>query len=356
MALTTAATIGNSEIIELLELYLEAARKNRFGHVAISMVGHPNIACTDFAGDITLEVQERKAIDLLQQKLKYSIDGWTRPALDDRLDASYVCYNIANGPLGFDFLIWLIDAEMTRIREGAPSPLRVGFWMGHDSGRVTDTERRRLWLHNVFRPCLAFIGAVEDPHAVFGRCKNDFVPRGIVAAARNGEPVPRLQADPSKWNEPDLVTITLRECAYYGFRNSNIPEWTKAAEELQKRQERVIIVRDTAMAHEPLNGFRTCPEASINLDTRLALYESAKANLFVSNGVLGLALFGSKPWISFAQIDNDSEENCNTAAFWEQSNGVKVGEQYPWSGPDQRLVWQPDTYDNIMASWEQLGV
>ncbi len=352
------AVIGNPEVIELLELYLKAAKENpRFGHVAISMVGYPNVACTDFGGDITLEVQERKAVALLDQKLRYTIDSWTFPASDSRLDASYVRYNIANGPLGFDFLIWLIDAEMTRVREGAPAPLKVGFWMGHEAGRAMDWDRRRQWLDEVFRPCLTFIGAIETPQAIFGRCKETYVPRDIVAAAKAGEPVPKLK--PSyNWKEMSgAVTITLRECDYYTFRNSNVAEWIKVAEELEERQERVIVVRDTAKARDTLNGFKICPEASLSLGHRLALYESAKANLFVSNGTGGLAIFGSRPWLSFhKKPGKDDEEICNTPSFWEHSNGVKIGEQYPWSGPDQRLVWQPDTCDNIMASWDQLGV
>jgi len=55
--------------------------------------------------------------------------------VDETLDASHVCYKRRHtGPLGFDFIYWLVDAEMTRVREGAPAPLKVAFWCGQEGG------------------------------------------------------------------------------------------------------------------------------------------------------------------------------------------------------------------------------
>lgn len=345
-------TIGSPEVIGLLEAYLEAAKNNRFGHVAISLVGHPNIAAYDFAGDISLELSQREALSLLDARVRRSIDNWTFPPQNTSLDASYVRYNIANGPLGYDFLIWLVAAEMTRVREGAPSPLRVGFWVGNDRAHANH-DRRQLWLDRVFRPLLPCIGAVEDPAAIYGRCDEFYVAREIVAAARRGERVPRLRS-PREWTgKKNHVTITLREAEHGQSRNSNIAEWLKVATALKNQGESIVFVRDTAKAHEPLPGFVTYPEASIDLHARLALYENSKVNMFVSNGPSGLALFGARPFLSFQAPDSGGgDEICNTPVFWEKYNGIKMGEeQYPWCSPQQRIICLPDTFDNIMAAW-----
>lgn len=346
-------SVAVSEVIELLELYLESAKNNRWGSVGIVLTGHPGIVGCDFAGDVSLELATLNGLALLGKKLNTSIDNWTFPPQDKTLDASFVRYNLANGPLGFDFLVWLIDAEMTRVREGAPAPLKVGFWLGRIPARTGDHDKRHLWLENVFRPCLEFIGAVEDPAALHGRCKEMFLPRDIVAASRRGEKVPLLKTAMTWDGPPDPITITLREANYGTSRNSNIEAWIRFARELQERGETVIVVRDTAKAEEQIPGLLISPRASYDLAKRLALYNAAKINLFVSNGPGGLAIFGDRPWLSFHTImDGSGEEICNMPEFWEKENGVPVGGQYPWSGPSQRIVWKPDTYDNITEAWK----
>lgn len=334
------------EVIELLEAYLETAKTHSFGSVAISMVGYPNIAACDYAGDIALELAQRDALCLLHGKLQSSIDDWSLPAHDETLDQSHVVYNVRNGPLGFDFLIWLVEAEMIRVRAGAPAPLKVAFWLGK-SGKLTPD--RQHWLNALFRPALRFIGAVEDERAMRGHHKPLYVPRDIVAAVRAGESVPRFHTStPSPY--PGAVTITLREAAHDTSRNSNLEAWLAVAHVLEREGDDVVFVRDTARAHESLSGFTTCPQASIDLDARLALYQAAKANLFVTNGPVGLVMFGNSPWLEWC----DPKHSECFAIPWRDAHGISMGEQFPWSLPTQRIIWQPDTYANIVAAWNDL--
>ena len=339
---------GNPEVIELLESYLETARLHPFGYVAIAMVGHPNVAAIDYGGDTALEISSREAVGLLTGRIQASIDNWSLPPSDPDLDASYVAYNLANNPLGYDFVTWLVDAEMTRAREGAPGPLKVGFWLGQD-GRLTAT--RRLWLENVFRPALDLIGAREDSVAIRGQHKEFFVTRDIVGAYRAGEPVPVFR--PRKIPKIDAVTITLREAKHHPNRNSNVAAWMKFAAILRGQGERVIFVRDTAHAREPLEDFETCLPASVDLAVRAALYESSKANLFSSNGPFMLVLFGARPYLCFTPV-KDNWRGVGGREFWSKNMAVNPGDQFPWSAPDQRIVWQADTFENIMSAWEGL--
>ena len=365
----------NPEVIELLESYLEIAREQpRFAHCAIVMTAHPGVAALDFAGEISLQESTLEALtgcdyvgkplpargEWLAGKISQSISKWKLPPRNEHLDESFVVYNIANGPLGFDFVVWLVEAEMTRIRKNAPGPLVVGFFKGRQAETHVDryTAQRRNWLNNVMRPALKLIGAVEDMAAIGGHYKDIFVTRDICRAARAGFEVPKLRAPPNDidpiWRQlPDqYVTITLREATNWPHRNSNIDEWLKFADYLTGRGENVVFVRDTAKADEPIEGYLTCPEASRDLIRRMELYERARCNLFVSNGPAVLGVFGSRPWLEFVRLEpEDSGYAPDTPIFWAKHHGVAVGTQYPWSAPDQCLVWKPDTYENMVEAW-----
>lgn len=348
---------ANVEVIELLETFKELARDHGFSSVAIAMGSHPGYATVEYAGDLSLQQGTLEAVDVLRREIEFSIDNYKLPERDQSLGADYVCYDCCRGPLGFDFLNWLIDAEMIRARENAPSPLKVAFWTGKSDKIVGDPlvyHRRQHWIKHVFRPLLQMIGAVEDAKALRGRQKEIYVPRDICAAARAGEPVPRLRA-PDVEMPSGAVTITLRESCYWTHRNSQLAEWIQFALDLKRSGERVIFVRDTERADEQLDGFETCPLASTNLLARFALYENAKANLFVSNGPATLALYGSKPWLQFTPVEPEGSMFLgNTAKFWERSMGVPVGSQYPWSADNQRIVWLsgPETYATIKQAYD----
>jgi hypothetical protein len=187
------------------------------------------------------------------------------------------------------------------------------------------------------RPQSAWSASARPPH--------------VVAAARRGEVVPRLKSSPAP-RFVGWVTITLRESASDPERNSNIADWLRFADWLRMRGESVVIVRDTARAAEPLPSFGTCPQASTDLHTRMALYAAAKCNLFVSNGPYTLALFMDAPWLTFFEPDPEGAGTMNTPSFWAE-HFVPVGEQFPWCRPDQRLTWKADRYENLVAEWDR---
>lgn len=349
------STQGNKEIISCLEQYLTTAKKHQFGCLGILMLGHPGVACIDFVGDVSLEWSLREAIEILKGRLNKSIDNWMLPFQDKTLDASYVCYNVANAPLGFDFINWLVTQEMYRISVGAPAPLKVGFWVGKDVEEEGKVDGRLPWLNNVFRPALGFIGAVEDEKGKVGIAQQMYATRQIVHMLKEGNPVPVFKPKGNYDLPKGVVTITLREADHWKHRNSNLEAWLKFADDLKQKGERVVFVRDTAKATEPLYEWETCPEASIDLDKRMWLYDNAKANLFVSNGPQTLCLYNDKPWLMFVPLEDDSSTYTpNTRKFWIEKQGIAPGEQYPWSSPQQKLVWAPDTYENIKEAYGKL--
>lgn len=352
---------GNEEVVKLFELWLERAREGQICHATITVCQLPNLMASDFAGVADMDFAVPYALDTLKLKLGERARIASGPP-PKGLTADYACYNLGSSPKSFDFLVWLMDAEMTRIREGAPAPLKVAFTKGQDGKSGIGNAAEQQMFVNVMRPLVKLIGGIEDQAAVGGRSSPWYVLRNVTEASRKGERVPVLKAskDASATvasfleGGPPPITITLRELDSWKHRNSNLDAWLKFATSWEMRGERFIFVRDTSKAGEPLLGFETFPLASLNLDIRMALYEQAKCNLFVPSGPWNLALFGTRPWLMFNKISEDDPYLCNRPKFWTESQGLSEGEQFPWCGPEQRIVWAADTYENISEAWSWL--
>lgn len=345
------------EVIKLLEGALKAAKEKRFGSVAMVLVGFGKPDPIPFAivgGDVNLEDFQAEACMRLSKVIKEAAAQRKLPPRNERLDKSHVCYNLCLQSMSFDFLNWLVDCEMERIRAKAPGPLKVSFFRGE---KPDDAIHRVAFLDNVFRPALKFIGAVEDDAAALGHNKVPTVLRDVVKASRAGEDVPTFKTDrKARASLAGAVTITLRETGHSPARNSDTAEWVKFAGWLQDRGEKVVFVRDTAKALEPFGDFATCPEASLDLADRLALYEGAKMNYFSENGPVTLAVFGTRPWVSFVDIqEDDCPEAGRTPFFWRELFDMGKGDQYPWAAPDQRIVWKEATFENMVESWHEVA-
>jgi hypothetical protein len=347
----------NPQVIRALKASLEWAEENNAQHVAISLAGH--VGFVGFAGDVGYEEAQLKAQKTLIAKLEASIDNWQYPPRNEDLDESWWVYNITAKPLGFDFLVWLVNVEMKRRRSGAPSPLKIGFWWGRDRDAnrpPSSKDHRQMWLDNVYRPSLGLLGAIENDRACVGHRSEIYTTKEIIHACRAGETVPRFECTSVKCDSKrPYVTITLREATHWPHRNSDIATWHKFATDLKLQGEQVVFVRDTEKAHEPIAGFETAPYASHNIPHRCSLYANARANLFVSNGPATLCVFGKAPWLMFTQVEDEaSHYRAATPSFLKDQQGLDVGEQYPWSASSQRLVWQEPTYRNLHEAWEQL--
>lgn len=350
-------TNGKADAIALLNHYIALVQQEPIGYIAVVAAKEPATFYDGYAGTVELEKVAREGLKVVSEKIDKSILNRTMPDPDPNYDESYVSYNITESPLSYDFIPWLIDAEMTRIRANAPAPLKVGFWFGRDNKTGMNGPDRQSMLDNVVRPMLDLIGAVEDPNGTKGKFKHFFSLRDIVKAYKDGEQIPKFKSPLQEAiYEPGYVTITLREANHWPHRNSKIPEWIRFAEYLKKKGERVIFVRDTAKADEAIPGFDICPRASRDLHSRMKLYEDARCNLFAANGPVMLCVFSDKPWLKFIEIDEQGAYNAAKSDFWEQCIGVKVGSQFPWSSDKQRITWKSDYYTNLVLEWEALNV
>lgn len=346
---------GSAEVIESLQYWLNRAREGDIYFAALAVVKDQDQFCCEHVGARGLETSALRGVGMLKHELELLVEARRLGPRNLSLDASYVEWPCTGTPVNWDFLIWLVNAEMTRRRKGAPPPLRVHF------SRVEQLdERSRSFFEHVFRPLLPLIGAYEEVGAEGGRHNPSYVPFEIVLAAKAGEAVPILQAPDQDRDTMRLwlhgtrpITVTLRESSVWKKRNSNLEAWLHWAHDRQQEGEEVIFVRDTERATEPLPGFCTCPLASWSVPVRMALYEAAKINMFVSNGPAGLGLFSKVPYLYFVNIRRDVDYAPNRAGWWVESNGLDEGEQWPWARPDQRMIWKTDTYEHISEAWEE---
>lgn len=356
------AAAGNDQVVETLEAYLREARRGRINYIAIVACVMPEEHGIGIAGDSGMGRIAKRGLAEISDAIDARELNGAMPERDEALGEDYVTYNLAACPVSFDFLYWLIESEMGRRRAGAPAPLKVSFWSGRDGvGRINEPNIRLMY-ENVLRPLVKMIGGIEVEPSLIGRCRNIYITKFIADHCRKGEDVPLLCAPPAAamtvaaWlgDRQPPVTITLREAKHWPHRNSNMKAWLKFARYLQARGERVIFVRDTQRALERMDGFATYPPASTDLLLRAALYGAAKANLFVANGPGAMAMFMGRPMLSFTKLEPDGHAYFpNTPAFWREQMGIREGEQFPWMRPDQRIIWDVDTYENLVAAWEQ---
>lgn len=356
---------GNKDAKALLKQFYDLADGNEpIGYVAVVACKEPNTYMIGFSGTVELEKIGLEGVKKAESIIQANLDNRTMPPRDELLDESYVVYNVTTSPLSYDFCTWLVDMEYRRQNAQAPGPLKVAFWYGNDGKTgISGMPDREQMLNKVCRPAMELLGAVEDPKATLGHTSEFFsYKRTVDLFKATGNPIPKFRTDAVnpllKPGERDqsYVTITLRETTYWPHRNSRLGEWTQFAKWLKSKGERVVFVRDTRLAEEPVDGFDICPEASRDLIKRAALYRDAKCNLFVANGPISLAYFGDTPWLKFFEIDDHGAYNAARSEYWRVCVGLdpELQEQFPWSTSKQRIVWKPDYFTNMVQAWEDL--
>lgn len=341
---------GNEQVVDCLTKWLDRAKQGAMDSVAIACTYGTAASDVDTAGVCGREHVMGFSLDILKLRVVGDFMGRMNPPPTATATADKWTYNLLRCPCSYDFIAWLVNAEMTRVRENAPGPLKVHFYHGdRPLGDALQTQQRTQMFHNVMRPVLGLVGGVESNEAIGGRILESFSFQSAIDGYKNGERVPRFSAGEGH-KVPGAVTITLRETNTTPHRNSNREQWLKFAEWLSDRGERVVFIPDTNKS-EQIGRFATDREAAADLHKRMRLYEAAKCNLFVSNGPATLALFTDVPWMIFNRASDDDPAFHNTARGWKVFAGIEPGEQWPWCRPDQRIVWEDDTFEVLKREW-----
>jgi hypothetical protein len=298
--------------------------------------------------------------DGLLPSVAHQMIQWDAPA-------NAACYDMANAPASYDFITWLVVAEMDRRRRGVTEPLMVAFSHGPEEGfrrnDVQNTPEKQQILDHVMRPALKLWGAVESEHALKGR-QYHYWYRPITDGFLTGEAIPKCTPPAgdvmmmARWlsqydvKPREALVITLRETRYSPVRNSNLQGWLEFARKRRAEGYKIVFVRDTAMADEPIEDFIICPIAARDIGRRAALYSLAKCNLIIANGPAELLQFSDWPFIEFKPTDlNPNMPISVGVSWWQRFGGITPPESFPWLGKHQLTVWQRDTVDIIEDAW-----
>jgi len=146
-----------------------------------------------------------------------------------------------------------------------------------------------------------------------------------------------------------VVTITLRESTYLPKRNSNTDEWRKLVESFAAEDIKFVVLRDFYAVYgpSPLSGANVveCPEAVLDMPLRAALYELADLNLMSAAGPTSLCYLNANA--NYIAFDPCADPDACDEADMLYQNGIKRDENFPGSGPFQKLVWKEETFPVI---------
>ena len=270
------------------------------------------------------------------------------------------CYDLARCPPTYDVVAFLAHAELERVRRGEkyidlyvmPGP--VGGFRQDNLWPPTIEERVQLREH-VLVPLCALLPSVRRMHVLsdrgplpldaFGVGKYIISLPAIVSALGEGCRPLRAALAMAKG---DYITFTLREAKHHPLRNSRVAEWVAAARTLERDGLVVIIVRDTLRVDDQITGARVCYGAAKSLQERAQLYAGAVLNVGICNGPMWMAVFMDAPVLMLRPTTN-AARGCYDDGFYAR-HGVARGAQLPTSPPHQRLVWEDDTRECIVAA------
>lgn len=275
-------------------------------------------------------------------------------------------YSLVASGATFDFVTWLINAEMYRKRHKGKAPLRVRFLCealtleiekvcGSSQGGSIASQM----LQNVVRPSMRMLGIVEDDTIADNTRNFDCHYTAISRAYKDGEEVPKFKTRHPVARSDRLIVITLREATYNTQRNSNLKAWQSFAINREAEGYDIIFVRDTAKADEPLEGWDTDPKAAVDLEYRHELYSQAFCNVSIGTGPTSLLMFSDNPFLIMTPINKFDGYDPWTPEWWRVAGDIdiKTQDQMAWFNSDQRLSWLDDTAENLESAWKYwLGV
>lgn len=310
----------------------------------------------------------------------------------------YAFYDLGVAPVTYDFLWFLVGAELERRRRDLASVHAV-IVPGPRGGlrketpeleRSLDVTTRRARVFSVLVPSCSLLPSLCGVTVAGSRARAAQLvntaegavfparyepalptypgPQEPLRAAREGRaPVAALRAAPAdlravaSWLATHgcnrrVVTITLRAYDYVPARNSNIPAWAAFARGLDTTRFSAVIVPDSEQCFTgipaELRGLRIFSEAALAPGLRMALYQSAYLNLGVNNGPMGLCWLNAETRYITFKILNDAAPQ--TSADYMKFLGFEIGGSLPFATPWQRWVWAEDELPIIADAFSDM--
>jgi hypothetical protein len=303
----------------------------------------------------------------------------------------YAFYDLGVAPITFDFLWFLVGAELERQRRGCASihavivpGLRTGLRKENpELENSLDPAARGARVHAIVVPACALLPSLSGVTVASSRAQAEQLvelageavfparyepnfpsypgPHEPLRAAREeGARVAVLRATAADLRAvdawlaahrcgPRLVTVTLRSYNYAPARNSNIAAWATFARSLDPARFSVVFVPDTAQCigglPPELRNFRIFGEAAMAVGLRMALYQRAYLNLGVNTGPMGLCWLNDQTrYITFKILTGSVP---NTTPEYMKFLGFEPGKSLPFATPWQQWVWAEDEFEII---------
>jgi hypothetical protein len=323
---------------------------------------------------------------------------WLAGRFPDAAVTLFAFYDLKVSPITFDFLWFLVGADLHRRRSGLKSVHLVivpGPYDGlrrerEDYEQVIDAMARQARIYNILAQSARLLPSCAGLTVAASRAEASALRSAIACnvfptnyepllpvhpgpgecldAARCGDkkigalraPAAELRGA-NRWAEVHggdrrLVTISLRNYSYMSARNSNIPAWAEFARSLDSSRYVPVFIPDTddtirGMPRE-LNGLLTLPEAAWNVALRMALYERAFLNLGVNTGPMGMCWLNERT--RYASLKMEAATVPQTTLDYFRELGFEPGGSLPFATSVQEWVWEDDTSDAIKRTFERL--
>lgn len=280
------------------------------------------------------------------------------------------------GPVSFDFVVFMLKAELARRRLKAERlhmvivPFARGVaGMFRDKTQLYDEHEMRWRLWNICIPACQLLGAGVTLASDWDQARRmksaDVWPPDwdrqtlkdrrhligdLITAAKGGTEIPRLNASEHARRKvreaygllgKPVVTMTLRS-TYLRERNSDRAAWQRAARHIESKGYAVAILEDTSTALSTGQGY-----GELNLDVRMACYQEAALNLQANNGAASLCWFSDKPYRMFgAGVPAEEWEGL----FVKQ--GLPIGATWPWASAGQKIAYGAPSAEQIIAEFD----
>lgn len=293
---------------------------------------------------------------------------WRQDQRKKALRVLNAVYDLGVSPPTYDFISFLAEAERHRIANSFDQ-IDVYFQPGPMHGFRSDElppgpAARKAMLWRICAGAARLLPSVKNivmleerapvPGNIFPEGWTDETPVGRYGAFYQRDATQMLHASEyaRQWAsryKGRYATITLREASYWPMRNSNIEAWYKVAQWLKAQGIEPLFIPDTESKRR---GVEIVPEAAYDIDLRAALYEGAVINLGVSNGPVWVLPFLDARYMIFNII---VEGSFTATAEFLLSHGISKGDEHAWGG-NGRVVWKPDTFENIIAELGEFAV
>ena len=233
------------------------------------------------------------------------------------------CYDLQHRLPTFDFCCWLTHVRLLGATE-ITFDLGDKFFL-RKKWSPEDTLRR---LENCLKPACALADlpwrmGTDGDHEIGSHLHQVFW-RDVQA---NGGSFPLLRTVLPLAG--DRFTVTMRQTFWRRERNSDPNVWHEFARRIGARV------------------FEDYDTKSTPLHERVASYAGARMNYGVPTGPLSLCFWTNYPLTQF----------CDPELFakpW-AAQGVPVNGQVPWFLPNQQLVWEKPTMDNLMREFDRMA-